>query len=135
MTDSTSSKFPHFIRIFSATALWTSQFLLLLVNVYARANFTPSFWPRAVAVMSRPHQPDFHIGLATSYWQEGWLSAAMRELLVASEVAQTGERVLGASSPSLELSRQWEREANRVSDDYAFWQQVVQAKPYYRDGF
>lgn len=138
--------FPRFPRIFTATivpfvaktALWSAFTALLIVNVYARANLTPSYWLALIAGLRSPTAPSVHQALAQAYWQQGLLSQAKRELSYAQDIINdmretAGQEVLGASTDPRELLVQWEQEPERLRRQYRFWQTVAREKPDYRD--
>ncbi len=145
-------QFPHFPRIFSAKAfaaatafserivLWSGLTALFLINTYAILNRTPPHWQALTVVLKTPMSADAHVALASSLWQEGFVSQARRELLFAQLLATnalgTGDsQVLGATTSPLELLTQWESEPIRLALELTFWQSVVATKPDYRDGF
>lgn len=135
--------FPHFIRIFSAGALWGLLAFIFSLNIYSKATLSPSYWPGVITALQNPYSRDAHIALAQNLWQLGFLVAAKRELTIAQQlggenVSKSPESreqgVLGTFTTPQDLLAEWEEEPTRVARDYEYWQGVVRSKPDYRDG-
>lgn len=145
---STGFLFPRFPRIFTATILpvvakmilWSSFTALIVINVYARVNLTPSYWTALLTSLRFPVSPKAHQALAEAYWQQSYVTQAKKELLYAQDVINStrgtnGQTVLGASTAPRDLLNQWEQEPERLRRQYQFWQTVVKEKPDYRDAY
>ncbi len=138
-------EFPHIPRKITASLfgyiekimLWSLLSAFLMVNLYARANLLPEYWPNLNAALSIPGSLPLHEGFAQALWNEGLLAQAKQELLYAGTITQrTGnEGVLGVSTPPADILNTWENEPMKLTNELLYWQGVVKSKPDYRDGY
>lgn len=112
---------------------------LLLINLYAKANFSPSYWDKLLQGLARPWSLEAHVDLAQAFWQAGAGQAAKTELVFASSLkslASSGFSVLGTSSADPEiLLKDWQNLPSVLRSRYRFWQNVAVEKPNYRDAY
>lgn len=145
-----SLRFPHFSRFIPATAfsvfrefsLWSILTALITYNITTALSSPPAgFQPLFVAVMQQSAGSDAHINLAQWYKQNGIVSKAKYELLLANERWVPGKAgtlnapVLGAQASPADMLTAWENEPARLEKDYRYWQSIIKEKPDYRDAY
>lgn len=126
-------QFPHIPRKITAGLFWYTEKAMLwgllsaflMINLYARANLMPNYWPSLTATLAHPYSAAFHQNLAEVFWKEGLLEKAKKELMY-------DKSVLGTSTS---LLNEWENEPTKLAGNLAYWKDVVKSKPDYRDGY
>lgn len=141
------TQLPHITRKISASflsyavkvGLWSLLAILILSNLYAKVNLTPVYWDKLVRVLEIPYIAESHIDLAQTLWQQGVSTPAKHELQFATSLITPAgtetSQVLGASVNPTRLLRDWQNRPSKLTNDLAFWQQVVSEKPDYRDAY
>ncbi len=131
-------QFPYFHRgkpawIFSSLEmvfLWIGLAALIMLNILSVQKGHPAYWNKLMMLFESPFSVPRHVDLASFLWKQGQTQEARR--LMAS-VQPTN--VLGATSNPMTILNQWENEALKLQENYAFWQSVATAKPDYRDAY
>lgn len=127
----TSLIFPHFYRKISATGLWLGLIGIIGFNIWMGGN-------RHQLILTTPETPELHLSLAKNYYQQGLLSPAKREILLSQQLSKPINQksdVLGSASPPLDLWESWQTEPEKIKQAYQDWQEILTAKPDYRDAY
>lgn len=133
--------FPHFPRLNPASlaalggklVLFSFIIGLFIFNVYMHTNELPAYAIAFQAMLYAPYSVQSHQNLAEYFWQQGYIEAGRKELLIAESLStiKNQHTVLGITNER----KTWEEEPVRLQTDYAFWQQIAREKPTYRDAF
>ncbi len=76
------------------------------------------------------------MALANFFWKQGEPQNAKREMTLAEDLYQTtAGSVLGATTDPAAFLKEWQQEPQRLKENYAYWKNVVQERPDYRDAY
>lgn len=123
--------------------LWSSLAALIAINILSLQKGRPAHWNRLIMLFDAPRSVPRYIDLASVLWQQGQKGEA-RQLMASAQALTRKNRtdtsgsipnVLGETTDPQTVLAQWEREAVKFKENYAFWQTVVTAKPDYRDAY
>ncbi len=139
---------PHFTRIFTAkrlfylhrSTLWAVLVVFLGLNMYATTVIPSRHSELLFNMLARPFSSDARLALASSLHEQGLEQQAERELTIAQQyLVYTHEtptnNVLGARSSPADLLTQWQKEPEKLKQQFFFWRQVSENHPDYPDAY